>query len=109
MANIENRGRFLDSISLGMAEVKYGITNWKKGIQECKDGRKKMIFVAINARGREIMRGLVSAAVAEQGVLPKNAYISTVEYDASDGAIKTCLMLHNSGNQLELSDFQEEE
>ena len=105
---MENTGRFLDTTTRAMAELKFGISKWGKAEQTCKDGSVKTVFAAFNAMGQKVMQGLVSQAIAETGTLPKDACISTIEYE-SDGELKHCLMLHNSNNSLTFSDFAEEE
>lgn len=104
----QSRGDFKETISLEMAKLNWGITSVKRGIQDCKDGRKKMAFVCFNARGREVMRGLCSESMAKEQTIPANAYISKVEY-VKDGKVNTCQMLHHSASNLELVDFEEGE
>ena len=64
-----------------MAKISYGITSNKKGIQKTKDGREKVIFVCLNAKGQEVVRGLVSAALESAEKIPADAYLSEVEYE----------------------------
>lgn len=104
----QNRGEFKETISLEMAKLNWGITSVKRGIQDCKDGRKKVAFVCFNARGREVMKGLCSESMAKESKIPANAYISKVEY-IKDGKVATCQMLHHGSNTLELVDFEEGE
>lgn len=105
----EMNGKFVESISLQMAKLNWGITTVKRGNQPCKDGRTKVAFVCFDSRGREVMRGLCSEAMAKESSIPANAYISKVEYARPDGSIAKCDMLHHSANNLELTDFEEEE
>lgn len=107
--NQENLGRFINSQSYAMAKIRYGITSTKKGIQKTKDGREKTIFVCLNAKGQEVVRGLVSAALESAEKIPADAYLSEVEYERkSDGQTTTCFMLHKSANKVELAEFEEE-
>ena len=107
--NQENLGRFINSQSFAMAKIRYGITSTKRGIQKTKDGREKTIFVCFNAKGQEVVRGLVAATIEGAEKIPVDAYISEVEYERkSDGQSTTCFMLHKSANKVELAEFEEE-
>lgn len=107
-SNVENSGRFLNTMSLAMFKVKYGVTKVQKGtVTRKSDGKPMTIFVCVNSRGQEVLRGLVSASMASEGIISKNAQISEMEY-LRDGETKTNYMMHHSGNQVELSDFEEE-
>ena len=77
--NQENLGRFINSQSYAMAKIRYGITSTKKGIQKTKDRREKTIFVCLNAKGQEVVRGLVTAALERPEKNPAEAYITDVE------------------------------
>lgn len=105
---VENRGQFVNSMSLAMAKIKYGITSVKKGTQECRDGKPRTAFVCFNAKGQEVIRGLVSSKMAGEEKIAKNAYISEVAYEKADGTPASCMMLHHAASQLELADFEEE-
>lgn len=107
--NQQNSGEFRDTMGLAMAKLKYGITRIQRGTQQTHDGRVKTAFVALNAKGQEVCRGLIADAIAGEAKIPANAQLSMVDYvRQSDGKPSTVFMIHRAASNLELSDWEEE-